>query len=600
MIARRPGRPEHRHRLRKLGEHRGGAAYPRKQFVEASGCSPSFRRRVGVRSAGRRAIIPNTPRPRRSAVRWPERVTRVITGGGPGTMEAVNRGASEAGGNLRRAGYRVALRAAALNDWVDIGINFRLLLRPQDDVRQVRQAFVIMPGGFGTMDELFESLTLVQTRKVTRFPVILYGTAYWQGLLDWFRSSVLPRRQDQRSGPGPAHGHRLGGRDRGPGDRVRAEHSVQANAERLAHNADDAQVMAAVCVFCASSERIDPRYILLAEEARVRAGPRRPYAGVGGARISMMGAVTRAARAGGARTVGVMPQALIDIEIGDLDSDELIIVDTMRERKRIMDERADAFVALPGGIGTLEELFEVWNAATIGLNDKPIFVLDPDGFYRPLWTYLESLVDPASSARRRSDTCVEYRRWTRSSPLSKARDAAPRRRIGGLFCGTEGDVPRSRGADTVPVRAARDHRGRRACSRWRCTCCPRESRSPRRPRTCARGSRCRITSLRPEDIVSARLPVALRVTASPRPPAAGPAHRRAARARRRDRSAPRARAVHRWADLGATRRCVSARGSGRCVPARGSGRCVPACSAAGRGFQRAAADRGVQRRPAGA
>jgi hypothetical protein len=88
-----------------------------------------------------------------------------------------------------------------------------------------------------------------------------------------------------------------------------------------------------------------------------------------------------------------MPQVLIDIEIGDTDSDELIIVQTMRERKQIMDARADVFVALPGGIGTFEELFEAWTAGSIGLHGKPVFVLDPDDFYRPLWTYLDSLVD---------------------------------------------------------------------------------------------------------------------------------------------------------------------------------------------------------------
>jgi uncharacterized protein (TIGR00730 family) len=151
--------------------------------------------------------------------------------------------------------------------------------------------------------------------------------------------------------------------------------------------------MAAVCVYCGSSERIDPRYILLAEQVGARLAKGGHTLVSGGARVSMMGAVARAARAGGARTVGVMPQALIDIEVGDLDSDELIIVDSMRERKRIMDSRADAFVALPGGIGTLEELFEVWTAGSIGLHGKPVFVLDPDGFYCPLWTYLESLVD---------------------------------------------------------------------------------------------------------------------------------------------------------------------------------------------------------------
>lgn len=151
--------------------------------------------------------------------------------------------------------------------------------------------------------------------------------------------------------------------------------------------------MAAICVFCASSERIDPKYVLLAEQVGTRLAAGGHTLVSGGARVSMMGAVARAARAGGARTVGVMPQVLIDIEVGDTESDELIIVDTMRERKRLMDSRADVFVALPGGIGTFEELFEVWTAGTIGLHSKPVFVLDPYDFYRPLWTYLESLVD---------------------------------------------------------------------------------------------------------------------------------------------------------------------------------------------------------------
>ena len=151
--------------------------------------------------------------------------------------------------------------------------------------------------------------------------------------------------------------------------------------------------MAAICVFCASGEHIDARYILLAEQVGARIAKGGHTLVSGGARLSMMGAVARAARAGGAHTVGVMPQALIDVEVGDRDADELIIVDTMRERKRLMDQRADAFLALPGGIGTLEEFFEVWTAGSIGMHDKPVLVLDPDGFYRPLWAYLESLVD---------------------------------------------------------------------------------------------------------------------------------------------------------------------------------------------------------------
>jgi uncharacterized protein (TIGR00730 family) len=115
----------------------------------------------------------------------------VITGGGPGAMEAVNRGASEAGGVSVGLGIELPFEQR-LNDWVDIGINFRYFFARKTMFVKYAQAFVIMPGGFGTLDEMFEALTLVQTRKVTRFPVILYGTAYWQGLVDWIRGSVLP------------------------------------------------------------------------------------------------------------------------------------------------------------------------------------------------------------------------------------------------------------------------------------------------------------------------------------------------------------------------------------------------------------------------
>jgi hypothetical protein len=115
----------------------------------------------------------------------------VITGGGPGAMEAVNRGASEAGGKSVGLGIELPFEQS-LNDWVDLGINFRYFFARKTMFVKYAQAFVILPGGFGTLDELFEALTLVQTRKVTRFPVILFGTEYWSGLLDWIRNSVLP------------------------------------------------------------------------------------------------------------------------------------------------------------------------------------------------------------------------------------------------------------------------------------------------------------------------------------------------------------------------------------------------------------------------
>jgi uncharacterized protein (TIGR00730 family) len=115
----------------------------------------------------------------------------VITGGGPGVMEAVNRGASEAGGVSVGLGIELPFEQS-LNDWVDVGINFRYFFARKTMFVKYAQAFVIMPGGFGTLDEMFEALTLVQTQKVTRFPVILFGTKYWSGLIQWLRESVLP------------------------------------------------------------------------------------------------------------------------------------------------------------------------------------------------------------------------------------------------------------------------------------------------------------------------------------------------------------------------------------------------------------------------
>ncbi|HEU5269806.1 MAG TPA: TIGR00730 family Rossman fold protein [Jatrophihabitans sp.] len=114
----------------------------------------------------------------------------VITGGGPGVMEAANRGASEAGGVSVGLGIELPFENR-LNDWVDIGINFRYFFARKTMFVKYAQAFVILPGGFGTLDEFFEALTLVQTRKVTRFPVILFGSEYWSGLINWLRGTAL-------------------------------------------------------------------------------------------------------------------------------------------------------------------------------------------------------------------------------------------------------------------------------------------------------------------------------------------------------------------------------------------------------------------------
>ncbi|MFF2396411.1 MULTISPECIES: LOG family protein [unclassified Nocardia] len=113
----------------------------------------------------------------------------VITGGGPGAMEAANRGCSEAGGYSIGLGIELPFEQG-LNNWVDLGINFRYFFVRKTMFVKYSQAFVCLPGGFGTLDELFEALTLVQTRKITRFPIILFGVDYWSGLVDWLRSSL--------------------------------------------------------------------------------------------------------------------------------------------------------------------------------------------------------------------------------------------------------------------------------------------------------------------------------------------------------------------------------------------------------------------------
>jgi uncharacterized protein (TIGR00730 family) len=114
----------------------------------------------------------------------------VITGGGPGAMEAANRGAVEAGGVSVGLGIELPFEQR-MNDWVDIGVNFRYFFARKTMFVKYAHGFIVLPGGFGTFDELFEALTLVQTQKVTQFPVVLVGSAYWGGLLDWIRGPVL-------------------------------------------------------------------------------------------------------------------------------------------------------------------------------------------------------------------------------------------------------------------------------------------------------------------------------------------------------------------------------------------------------------------------
>ncbi len=148
-----------------------------------------------------------------------------------------------------------------------------------------------------------------------------------------------------------------------------------------------------VCVFCASSESIDPRYGELAAAVGTAIGDRGMSLVTGGGRVSMMGQVTGACRARGGHTVGVIPRALTGWEVVDDASDELLVTETMHERKMLMDDRSDAFLALPGGIGTLEELLEVWTARSLGMHRKPVVVLDPWGDFAGLHAVMDHLVE---------------------------------------------------------------------------------------------------------------------------------------------------------------------------------------------------------------
>jgi len=161
----------------------------------------------------------------------------------------------------------------------------------------------------------------------------------------------------------------------------------------------------AVCVYCAASPR-HPELLELAH--RVGEGiAQRGWALVsGGGNVSAMGAVAAGARSRGGRTIGVIPKALVHRELADVEADELVVTDTMRQRKQVMEERSNAFLALPGGIGTLEELFESWTAGYLGMHDKPVVLLDPHGHYDGLLRWLGSLVQTGYVAQSALDRLV--------------------------------------------------------------------------------------------------------------------------------------------------------------------------------------------------
>ena len=154
--------------------------------------------RDGLRLGARRRTTRRTTRPRaRSARGLAERGFAVITGGGPGIMEAANRGALRGRRPLDRLQHRAAARAGP-NPYANLSIDFRYFFVRKTMFVKYAEAFVIFPGGFGTLDELFEALTLIQTGKVKRFPVVLFGSDYWSGLLDWIKQRAARSRARSR------------------------------------------------------------------------------------------------------------------------------------------------------------------------------------------------------------------------------------------------------------------------------------------------------------------------------------------------------------------------------------------------------------------
>lgn len=158
--------------------------------------------------------------------------------------------------------------------------------------------------------------------------------------------------------------------------------------------------MAAVAVFCGSSTELERRWLDLAAETGALLAQHGHTVVSGGGRVGMMGALAEAARAGGAHTVGVIPRALLDLEVADHDADELVVTQDMAERKTVMIYRADAFLVLPGGLGTMDELFEVWTTAVLGLHRKPVVLVDADGFYAGLMRWVGGLSDTGFAGER--------------------------------------------------------------------------------------------------------------------------------------------------------------------------------------------------------
>jgi uncharacterized protein (TIGR00730 family) len=175
------------------------------EFVEGFGLLAELGPAVSVFGSAR--VLPGSPdydRAERIGAELAQAGYAVITGGGPGVMEAANKGAVSANGVSVGLGIELPLEQG-LNDYVDIGIEFRYFFVRKTVFIKYSQAFVVLPGGFGTLDELFEALTLVQTGKITKFPIVLVGSGYWAGMVSWIKESLLAEDKISPSDPELLH-----------------------------------------------------------------------------------------------------------------------------------------------------------------------------------------------------------------------------------------------------------------------------------------------------------------------------------------------------------------------------------------------------------
>lgn len=162
-----------------------------------------------------------------------------------------------------------------------------------------------------------------------------------------------------------------------------------------------------VCVYCSASNKIAPNYFALAVDLAAALAQRGDTLVYGGSSVGLMGELARTMQAHGARVVGIIPQSLVDMEVAYNQCDELLVTENMRQRKAAMEARADAFIALPGGVGTLEEVFEIMAARSLNLLQKPLVLLNFEGFYDPLIRLLEHM-QSADFLRIGYDTMVHF------------------------------------------------------------------------------------------------------------------------------------------------------------------------------------------------